>query len=297
MFTLFLTLSVMVPTLQQQQDITGSVSGVLQGTIRLTGPIVVPAGQTLTLTAGTEVQAATPDLSLTVEGTLLLEGTRENRITFPSTSWQGIVVKSSGRLIATNVDFSGKTCITGNPESQIELDNARLAACGTPLILANGATVSNTTILGPASSMRITGGVLRMTDTLVDYQTGGRGPDCLKLYGGGAVLRHVRLTGCHCPLHVGSAESTVDITNSILDYAAFPAMVARMQGKFAQNHLLPNAANFLQHILDIGGGSQIDLADNYWGGDFPLIVSFDQTQFRGVNDYRTEPIVGVGPRY
>lgn len=278
------------------------LSGTLSGTIRLLGSAVVPQGQTLIISPGTIVDAAQQTAGLEVYGTLILRGSStgsQERITFSSSStasWEGIVVY--GEMKGSGLDVRGaKYGILGQPGSSISLYDTTIAKCGTTVRLSNGGSFDNSTLIG-GNSIVVEGGILRMTDTLVDFEHSGQPPDCTRFNGGGAVLDHVRFTGCHCPLHWNAATDEVTVTNSVFDLAAYPAMVARMKGTFTGNHFLMNGgiAIFRGHMLDIGGSLDLDISENYWGGGAPKLLSTSQQQFRGADLYSREPFPGVGPR-
>ncbi|MCA9526398.1 MAG: hypothetical protein KC549_08900 [Myxococcales bacterium] len=175
--------------------------------------------------------------------------------------------------------------------AQVDVRHGRFERCQTALVLAGGGTFSHTTING-GDSLTLTGGVLRMTDSVLDLGHPQQSPDCTRISGGGLVLDHVRFTGCHCPLHIDRAPEGVEVTASILDGAANPVMIAQTTGRFTGNHLIGAQEDF----LDIGGGFSVDIAGNYYGGDAPRLGSRDVGQFQHADDWSMTAFEGVGPR-
>jgi hypothetical protein len=100
----------------------------------------------------------------------------------------------------------------------------------------------------------------------------------------------VRITGCHCPIHITRADS-VEVTASILDSAAYPVMIARTSATFRGNVLDGVAADF----QDIGGGITADITGNYYGGGPPTLDTDDTSQFTST-EFLTDPPADAGPR-
>ncbi len=271
----------------------GDASGQWSGHVVVSGSVRVPAGQTLELLAGTYVEVATgaERINIDVEGTLLIQGAMGSPVTLTATQgWAGLNVSGTVRGGFVNIRMAERG-IRGEEGSVIELADTTILECAQSMTLASGGTFDRTTIIG-GSTVRISGGVLRMTDSVIDFEKPEEVPDCTKWSGGGAVLDHVRFTGCHCPLHFDAATEEVVITNSIFDGAAYPAMVAQMNGRFNGNHFLGG----INHLLDVGGGINLDISGNYFDGGAPNLGSGDLSQFQNADVYETSPISGVGPR-
>lgn len=271
----------------------GDVSGRWCGAVEIAGSITVPAGQTLTICGGSTIDllAATPRVRVTVQGTLRVEGTAGSPVWFEGAElWDGI--KVGGRLEGTGLELRGAAIgVDGLAGSSIELEHLRVIGAQRGMQLENGGTFRRTTIEG-GSTITITGGVLRMSDSVIDLGRPLNGPDCTDWAGGGAELEHVRFTGCHCPIHINRASEPVSITGSIFDGASVPVMIARSNAVFHGNHFISTGPEF----LDIGGAIQADVSGNYWGGNAPRITSGNMAQFTGTGDYSRTPIPGVGPR-
>lgn len=273
----------------------GDVSGSWCGAIHVTGAVTVPTGETLTVCAGSIIRFdATAEL--TVQGTLVLDGTAAARVTLRSDDvWPGLNV--SGSVQATFSDVTQATrCVLGTATSTISFEDSTLVAAGAsgPVArLANGGRFDRSSLLG-GGTIAITGGVLAMTDSVIDQMHGPRTPDCTDWAGGGMTLDHVRITGCHCPIHINSADEVVSITNSILDGATNPIMIANCDATITHN----NFSGTGTLVLDIGDGNGIiaDVSDNYWDGGAPDVGTTRPDQFTGTDVSSTTAFTDVGPR-
>ncbi len=273
----------------------GDVSGAWCGTIEVTGDVTIAVGETLTICAGAAVHFAA-GAGMTVEGTLAMPGVDGLPITLDSAaSWPGLSI--SGTVDGSFVDLSNAAqAISGLAGSTIRLDDSTISACTRTLALANGGTFDRTTITA-GSTVTVTGGVLRMTDSVLDLQHGPNPPDCTDWAGGGAVLDHVRFTGCHCPIHINSASEVFTITNSILDAATNPIMIADCTATFTNNDFV----GISSLVLDIGDrtGVTCDVASNYWDGPAghgAQVGTGNHAQFTGEDMVLAAPVAGAGPR-
>jgi hypothetical protein len=115
-------------------------------------------------------------------------------------------------------------------------------------------------------------------------------PDCTSIGGGTVKLDHVQITGCHCPIHINQALSA-EVTNSVLDGAAVPVMLARVDALFVGNDIVGEPG-----MQDVGSGITAEIGGNYWGGGPPTVSSADLAQFTGSDDWSDTPIPGAGPR-
>lgn len=276
----------------------GDVSGDWCGSVHVTATARVPAGSTLTVCAGSVV-TLDADVSLTVEGTLILAGTDAAHVTLGSTAGGGLwgSIDVTGTLEGDFADVSaGTVCIGGRAASVIRLDDSTLVGCERSMQLANGGTFDRTEVTGGVTLL-VTGGILRMTDSLVDLGRPVFGPDCTDWAGGGAILDHVHFTGCHCPIHINSSSLEVTVTGSLFDGATNTVMIANSVATFHGNNFIGAGA----HLYDLDdrfrtGVTVADVAGNYWEGGPPEIQSTRPMQFTGTSDFLTTPIAGVGPR-
>lgn len=222
-----------------------------------------------------------------------------------ATEWSGDItwdgVTSVGRN--DNVVLLPGTVVTIEPGSRLEIEG-RLTSLGTaeePVLLDapggwSGIELDGTldgtylTIRGVGGDLTMNGGLLRLIDSVLDLETVGATPDCTKIYDGAFELDHVQITGCHCPIHINSADS-VQVTNSVFDDAAVPVMIRSTSATFHGNHFIGEPG-----VMDIGGNLAVDLTGNYWGGGTPTLSTGDPSQFTGVDDFLAEPVPDAGPR-
>ncbi len=275
----------------------GDVTDPLCGTYHVTGSITVPAGETVTVCAGSVLRFES-GASMTVAGTLALEGTSAARIRLMSDdTWAGLVV--DGSVDATFVDLLDATSgVRGNDGSSIAFEDASIVAASpsaTTIRLANGGRFDRSQLIG-GGTIYVTGGIWEMTDSVVDQMHPPTTPDCTDWAGGGAVFDHVRITGCHCPIHFNSTDETVTLTNSIFDGATNPIMIANTVATITHNHFIGTGTL----VLDIGRRDDpqvdADVSDNYWDGGEPNIGTTTRSQFTGTDDFSMTPFTDVGPR-
>lgn len=268
----------------------GPTSGELCGALRVVGDLEVPEGETLTICAGSTV--ALEGVSITVAGTLRLAGTADAPVQLNGDRrWGGIAVR--GALEADFAEiYDAEDGVRGEAGSSIRLDDSLLYARGlSNLRLANGAVLHRTRVFG-GGTVRVSGGVLSMVDAELDLDHPGESPDCTAVSGGTLEIDHSRLTNCHCPIHINAADAPVSVTNSVLDGAAYPVMIARASGVFRGNVLEGSRA----HFQDIGGEIDVDVAGNFYLGDAMRLDTDAPGQFRGADDALIERPADAGPR-
>jgi hypothetical protein len=275
----------------------GPVSVDLCGVIEVLGSIEIPAGETVTICAGSTVTFAAESV-VTVAGTLVLAGEESAGIVLQGDGgqWGGFDVQ--GTLTAGFVDMSGaEIAIFGNGGSTIRFDDSviNVPRGRQSARLANGGTFDRTRILG-GDTLYVSGGMLSMTDSTLDLDHPGDSPDCLATNSGGVTLDHVRIANCHCPLHFNATSMPVSVTNSILEGAAYPVMIANTDATFHGNSFDGTAEDFQD--IAVGGSNTIDadIAGNYYGGGPPGLDTDQVGQFRNAGDFLTEEPAGVGPR-
>lgn len=269
----------------------GALTEDVCGVVIVSGDIEVPEGATVTVCAGSTI-TFDRDVTLTVAGTLQLQGTAEARIQLNSDGrWEGVVVSGTFEADYTDV-YDAEMAIEGLADSVVRFDDGLISARATRSArLANGGTFDRTRIFG-GSTLRVTGGTLRMTDTEIDLDHPTLSPDCSAVSGAGMVLDHTRFTNCHCPIHINSIEGELTVTNSVFDGATYPVMIARATGTFSNNVFEGTRAQ----LQDIGGSIDVDLAGNYYAGDADVLDTDDPSQFRNVEDALSERPADVGPR-
>lgn len=273
----------------------GDVSGSWCGDYLIKGDVKVPSGSSLMVCAGSGLHFES-SVGMRVEGTLHLMGESGQLISLDSASgeaWDGLTV--SGTLHAAFMKITGASVgITGQNSSTIGVEDSEISNSNFTLQLSNGGSFERTQLKG-GNTVYLYGGSLSMVDTLLDLEHPTRAPDCLNVSGGNFSLDHSRITGCHCPLHITATADSCSVTNSILDGASDPLMIANTVAVLSGNTI-----DGTEHdILDIGGtstGISAVVSGNYWGGGAPDISTSFSSQFVGAEDYLSSAPEGVGPR-
>jgi hypothetical protein len=118
--------------------------GILRGDITLTEDLTVPTGKTLTIEPGTTIKFD-PGVQLTINGTLVAEGTSGNEVTFTrsgaSGNWDYIEFKSSssGTISNANIEYAQKGIFSTS-------DNVTLENCVIEHFTEQGIYASNSNI-------------------------------------------------------------------------------------------------------------------------------------------------------
>ncbi|MFZ4737626.1 MAG: hypothetical protein ACOYM9_16860 [Bradymonadia bacterium] len=277
---------------RENRDVEGEATGLWCGEFRVVAPVVVPAGGTLTVCPGTVITVTGgPGAGLAVAGTLILQGREDARVRIEGDAgWRGVRV--GGRLEGTFFDVRGaEVCLSTITGGVVQATNALVESCSEALSMQGDMHFERSQIYD-GRSVQIESGVLTLIDTVVDFRRAIVGPDCFRWTGGGARIEHSRITGCHCPLHFERTDSEVSVTDSILDGATNPVMIARTRAVMHRNHM----DGVGDHLLDIGGGIDCDISDNYFNGGAPRVGTGNPGQFTGADAFRAEAVPGVGPR-
>jgi len=280
------------PAPREMRDVEGDASGVWCGDYRVTGPVTIPEGQTLTVCAGTHITVVGgPGAGLAVAGTLTLQGTPDARVVIDGDAgWRGVRV--GGLLVGTSFELRGAaTCLSTVTGGRVSATDALVEGCSQAMAMDGDVRLERSRVYD-GQSIGVDSGVLTLIDTVVDFRRPVVGPDCIRWSGGGAQIEHSWITGCHCPLHFQRTDSAVSVTDSILDGATNPVMIAQTTAAFHRNNFTGTSA----HLLDIGGGITCDVLDNYFEGGRARIGSGDPGQFSGTEGWRATPVPGAGPR-
>jgi hypothetical protein len=237
---------------------------------------------------GVSLGGSTPNATVNADewtGTVALDGSQQIGVGDSVVVRAGttVVVAAGARLIVL-----GTLTVEGTKDAPVVFD----APDGWGGLDVKG-TVTGTylQLLGRGGQILVEdGGALDLADSEADLMNPGGSPDCTSINGGTVTLDHVRFHGCHCPIHINRAGTTT-ITNSVLDEAAVPVMLAQLDAVFTGNDFVGGTS-----MQDVGGGITADVAGNYWGGDAPDIQTGDPSQFTGTDDWSPDPIPGAGPR-
>jgi len=125
-------------------EVSGSVSGrtVWRGEVTLEAPVSVPAGATLVIAAGTTVRPLKAEAKIVVQGTLLVQGTAQAKVTFKGApEWQGIeFVEAPKGSSLEHADFTGAATAVSSVATPFVLRGCSFSACGTAVKLLREAS-------------------------------------------------------------------------------------------------------------------------------------------------------------
>lgn len=233
---------------------------------------------------GTELPGTT---TVPVEGEVW-EGTRtlDGKVVIPEGT--EVVVAAGTTLEAQAgawLDVRGTLRVEGTADAPVVLD----APDGWGGIALDGTLIGDHFDMhGVGGKLVMIGGTLDLADSTLDLENPTKSPDCTGISGGNVTLDHVRITGCHCPIHINRADD-VQITGSVFDGAAVAVMIANTEGTLTGNDIDGGL-----DLQDIGGGLAVDVSGNWWGAD-GVTVQGDEG-FTGLDDALTSPVEGAGPR-
>src|SRR4051812_13593463 len=174
----------------------------LCGEVRLAAARTVSAGKTLAICAGSVVTAASPDVPLTVQGKLLVQGTAGKPVKLAG---GGLVIEAGGDLSASYLEIrSARTAIDARPGSAFTIDHLVIEASDAMLVLASNGTIAHGALhgLGEAQSstpIEVVDASPRITDTVVD-KGAFNGVDMIVVGGANAapVFDHLEVADSHC---------------------------------------------------------------------------------------------------
>jgi len=181
-----------VPSTGTVTEVSGHITAntTWTDTIHITGDVIINAGVTVTVAAGTVVNVTSP-FGITVLGTLAIQGTKDRKVTFQpaavGTFWSHIVVPSGGVMTASYLVQTSSGLTTSN-SGKITLVDTQLSHAGGDLLMMSGGTLDMSySGIGLASgrdtthcNMHVSGGVhLKVTHSNLSTASFG-----LMFYGG-----------------------------------------------------------------------------------------------------------------
>jgi hypothetical protein len=210
----------------------------------LSADLVIPSGKTVCVGPGVTI-TATADITVQVEGTLIVEGSAASPAQFvgggqPS-SWHGIVVASGGNLqlshgtirdaqygihtmagSAFNIDYAdiGTSFKTAVLESSGKIDHTYFRATAPPTISA----ASEVTIDDPNGTMTILSASPAVSNS--DFIGASPFTDLIRIGGDSTpVFDHVLVQNAHCGFHdFGGTNNSPRVTNSIIEGLSYGVM-------------------------------------------------------------------------
>ena len=281
----------------------GVADETLCGAVALAVTRTVPAGKTLAICAGSTITAAASDVSLTVQGTLLVQGTAQSPVKLigalgGTDDWGGVIIDAGGAVTATYLELhNASIALAARPGSSFAIDHLVIDSSDAMMILSSSGAIAHGTLRGLGSEQSSTPILVsnaspHITDTSV---TGGYygGVDMIVVGGPAAapVFDRLEVADSHCAFHFESGTGAT-ISNSNLHHNAYGLMVIQS----VAGHIVHN--NFQDNQINIGScyggaGAPSEVKDNYFAGG-PFDDTCAQLSVTG-----TTPAVpyatGVGP--
>ena len=253
----------------------GAASGgdTLCGNVTLSSTKTVAAGQTLTICAGTTIAAA-DGVSLTVDGTLQIQGTAASPVklvgaTNAAGAWTGLVLNAGAQVTATYLEIhDADTAIAARPGSTYSFDHLVIDTSSALLVLSSDGTIAHGTLRGLGDSQSdspvlINNASPQITNTSVT-QGLYNGVDMIVIGGTASapLFDHVEVADSHCAFHFNESTGAT-ISNSFIHHNAYGMMTFESQsGHF-------NHSNWEDNSINIGtcdGGISDEVAGNYFAG-------------------------------
>jgi hypothetical protein len=263
------------------------------GAVVASASSTIAAGAKLTILAGTTVIFA-PNAALTVQGTLLVQGTKANWAVFdaPSGVWGGLTVRSGGSATLSHLQVHRATvAFSAEASSTWAISGFQVDSSQAAMQLASTGTVSYATIHMVGASQRsspisISSGSPAISDMLID--NANLGVDMIIVNGGSPTFDHVEVTKCHCAYHFNGG-SNIEVKNGSIHDNAYVLM------NFSASNTRFSTNNFVTNSVNIGDCSQ---GGSFTGtGNYATSAMFDSSCASQTNaSPAASAVAGVGPR-
>lgn len=242
----------------------------ISGAVSLTGDVTVAKTAKLTVAAGT-VLSATGNYSLTVAGTLVVQGTAASGVQFTTaagtTGWGGVAVSGAGQATISYTQISGaQQAFAAAAGSSYAIDHLTIQQSYNGLSLAANGTVSKTVFTGVGQSQY--GSPVRIQDssptfTDLKIEKGSSGTDSIIVNGSSSPqFDHVEVSNYHCAFHFNSG-SNITINDSYVHDNYYAVMVDSASPFTFKNSNFMN--NQTTNIGDCSGAT-VMASGNYYGG-------------------------------
>lgn len=249
----------------------GTPNETLCGDVQLTQTKTIAAGTTVAICAGATIHAS-KGASLTVQGTLLSQGTQASPVklqaaTAGPTGWAGLVLAKGGAAIVTFTEIHDAiTAVTTQPGSSYSIDHLTIDGSSHLANLQSSGTISHSVWHGLGASqsgvvVQITNASPKLTDTLIDNSN--QSTDMLHVDGttSAASFDHMDISQAHCALHFDQGTNC-SVTNSNLHDTQYGLMVLSSKTSSISHN------NFQSNVNNIGScyGGTATITDNYFQG-------------------------------
>ena len=252
---------------------TGVVADqVLCGDVQLTASLIIAAGKTVTICAGSVVTAASK-VNVTVGGTLKVLGTQASPVKFVGTAhtpgyWGGIALDAGGSLMVTFAEVHDAAFgLNARVGSTFQIDHILVDNSNQLLLLAANGTLSHGVLHGLLANQSFSPVVISdasptLVDTVVNQGLYG-GVDLIIVTGATAapVFDHMEVADSHCGFHFNQGAGVI-VRNSFVHHNSYGVMVNGATTQFVHNNFQDNAP------VNIGSCSGVpgQVTDNYFVG-------------------------------
>jgi len=266
------------------------------GTMTITGNATIDAGVTVTIAAGTEIEAK-EGVSLTVAGTLEATGTEASKISFlptaDATRWAGIVAEAGGSVHLAYAEGTDVSTLLYCHDGAVlcELDHVDFSKSAQAIVAEDVTVITSSRIADVGSgglTIRGPGGDLTVRDSYVLTSSG----DIIVQSGGNLLVEYSEIGNAqgvddHCNFHISSAAS-LTITHTNIINGVYGIMIGGTTGaSLTGNNWMGNSTD----VDEVGVNAAVDLRDNYWQNGAPALgAAYD------VSSPSTTQIADAGPR-
>jgi len=194
----------------------------VSGPVTLLNDTTVEAGVTLTIAAGTQLEATTGK-KISVKGTLLIQGVAGQEIAIAPPAgggaWAGFVVETGGSAdIAYVTGHDVANFLYSKSGSTATIDHVTITAAGKASQVEGMVTMTKSSFEGNTGVNVLTTGNLSATDCSFTGTTG----DTIVQTGGVLVLDHISVgntstTNDHCAMHLNTGSDVTVSYSNIMD--------------------------------------------------------------------------------
>jgi hypothetical protein len=294
--------------------VTAQTCDMMLASTTLSADLVIPSGQTACVGPGVVITAAA-DITVQVEGTLIVDGTAASPAQFvgggqPS-SWHGIVVAAGGNLQLTygtirDADYS----VHAMPGSDFNIDYGDFGTSFKTAVLESGGKIDNTyfrasvpptisvaaevTIDDPNGTMTI----LSASPAVSNSTFIGASPftDLIRIGGDSSpVFDHVLVENAHCGFHdYGGTNNSPLVKNSIMEGLSYGVMAYTTKPMFENSVFQGNGTDVGLCTGATASNEPILMGDYFSTGKANIDSSCLQIGTAAMNSV-TATIAGAGP--
>ena len=277
------------------QTLSGSITqdSTISGSVTLLNDATVEAGVTLTISAGTQIEATTGK-KLSVKGTLLIQGVAGQEVAIAPPAgggaWAGIVAESGGSVdVAYVTGHDVAVFLYSKAGSTATIDHVTLTTAGKAAQVEGMVTITKSSFEGNTGVNILTTGNLSATDSTFNGTTG----DTIVQTGGVLVLDHIAVgntstTNDHCAMHLNTGSDVTVSYSNIMD-TTVGLMIGGTDGASFTYNNFDNLTNLEDISVDTPNANGI-FDHNYIAGTPVTITGIT------ISNPEAAMVPGTGPR-